>query len=344
MTHSRRAFLTTALGAALLPLCTPVSGNASIAGTTPLNAILPRDYVPPKPSSDYEFKLIRATLDVVQEHYSGRNLPVWGKRLDEIDLEKRVSNIIYWLVRGVNEHKKVYPVDPAWLVAQIMAESFFYEFAVSPAFAVGVCQFVPTTALSYKMRLYNHEKGGLKIALPEEAASYVKYSKLRQELWQLRNDNREYRGNEAKQLKTLLQSIREGLEIPDVDKRLRFLTIQEELEEKLKAAREGYIGFLKANFEGRSIFNKNDLAFLSAFDERVTYRKPVFAMAEMMAGALRARNGNILAAASGYNAGLSTTQDIGVYKPFGRIPNITETSTYVSRIFINHHQIVSRMG
>ena len=113
--------------------------------------------------------------------------------------------------------------------------------------------------------------------------------------------------------------------------------------EKMDAAKENYVNYLRENFAERDIFKKADLDFLLQFDERVTYKKPIHAMILMLARSLRARNGNIIAAAAGYNAGLSRTKAHGPYRPFGRIPNFDETATYISRVLINHYEISRRL-
>ena len=100
---------------------------------------------------------------------------------------------------------------------------------------------------------------------------------------------------------------------------------------------------VRANLRGRDIFNDSDAIFLRGFDDRVLYRKTIPAMVKMMAGHLRSRNGNILAAAAGYNAGLSRTASWGLYKPFGRIPDISETAGYISKILVNHFAITKRL-
>jgi soluble lytic murein transglycosylase-like protein len=101
---------------------------------------------------------------------------------------------------------------------------------------------------------------------------------------------------------------------------------------------------LQANYENRSIFNDQDVRFFYRFDQRVTYRKPIQGMIQIMAENLRARSGNILAATAAYNAGLSQTYTgRSGYQPFGRIPPFQETVAYLSRIVVNHHEIAKRI-
>ena len=66
-------------------------------------------------------------------------------------------------------------------------------------------------------------------------------------------------------------------------------------------------------------------------------------MIKMLANALVSRNGNILAATIAYNAGLSSTRDGGMYARYGKIPSIRESTTYLSHVLINHHEMVSRL-
>ncbi|MBV1919399.1 MAG: hypothetical protein KUG73_01855, partial [Pseudomonadales bacterium] len=84
-------------------------------------------------------------------------------------------------------------------------------------------------------------------------------------------------------------------------------------------------------------------SFFVAFDERFTYKKPIFAMVHMLANALRVRNGNMLAAAAAYNAGLSRTwTDEVLYTQYGQLPNYSETNRYLSRIIANYEEISRR--
>jgi hypothetical protein len=310
-----------------------------------VNVVIPRNYNPMAGTSRQALrsKLSKATLGFVHKAYRGRTMPIWGKRPNAVDLEKRVYNLTYWVLRGIEEHGRIYPVDPAWVMAQMLAESFFYEFAISWAFAVGPCQFIPETAKRYGMRVAGGSpKASLKFAKAELAGRHGDYVALRQEWRALRNKNRRFRDDEV--VGELIQAVIEGRDVRDAEAYLAYQQDLARLDSELDQARDDYTEYLKANFEGRDIFRKADITFLRSFDERVTYKKPCSAMVKMLAQGLKARNGNMLAAAAAYNAGLGRTSAPGCYQPYGRIPAIEETVTYISRIVVNHHEIVRHMG
>jgi soluble lytic murein transglycosylase-like protein len=315
---------------------------------SPINVIIPLRYAPPTEGAglkDYQFALVRAVLEFVEKSYPDRPLPLWDKYFAEVDLEKRVTNIVYWVLQAVRSNLITYPVDPAWIMAQILAESCFNEFAISSAFAVGICQFIGNTARSYGMLCAGDrpEHAALPYRLPEYVGKLDLYNDLRSRRRALLKEA--YGGKSADDLlRDVLAGLARGAPRPDAGRILDSLAQADALNEEAKIARLLYKQYLQANFEGRSIFNDRDLAFLQTFDERVTYKKPIFGMVQMMAKALRARSGNIIAAAAGYNAGLGNTHESGLYEPYGVLPNIGETVTYVSHIFINHHEIAKRMG
>lgn len=129
---------------------------------------------------------------------------------------------------------------------------------------------------------------------------------------------------------------------PELD--LSRLEQLESLDKQIAEARSEYRMFLQANYEDRSIFDSRDVQFLYRFDQRVTYKKPIQGMVQIMAENLRARNGNLLAATAAYNAGLSRTYTKRAgYEPFGQMPPFRETVAYLSRIVVNHHEIGQRM-
>ena len=103
------------------------------------------------------------------------------------------------------------------------------------------------------------------------------------------------------------------------------LAQKKKYDEQIQAARDQYREFIMANLEGRDIFNQNDVKFLLGFDERVTYKKPIFAMVKMLTKSLRAHNGSIIAAAAGYNAGCRTPIANRLLKTFGTIHYVLET-------------------
>ena len=127
--------------------------EADWAKESPINVMLAKSYRPPVSdleASYYPARLARATLDFFEKSYGGKRVPIWHRQFEEIDFEKRVENIIYWLMKGVKLYQHIHPVDPSWVIAQMMHESYFCESAVSRALAVGIFQFVNATARVFK--------------------------------------------------------------------------------------------------------------------------------------------------------------------------------------------------
>lgn len=272
-------------------------------------------------------------------------MPVWDKRPDQVDLEKRVVNIVYWIMRAVKESSDIYPIEPAWILAQIMEESFFYEYSVSWAFAVGICQFMMTTAMHYGMICpSNSPIDPSKTKLPEKSKELERYLALKRKRRKLIKKNRKLFYQEDEVLRQCLSAHLKGESLPEASKWLQSLEEVKSLEESINQARRNYRQYLLANYTDKSIFNQEDLKFFLQFDHRVTYHKPIKAMVKMMAEHMRGRNGNLLAATAGYNAGLpNTSYPYGVYQAYGRIPPFRETVKYVSKIVVNHHEIVKRL-
>ncbi|MGH1364293.1 MAG: transglycosylase SLT domain-containing protein [Calditrichia bacterium] len=351
MASDRRSFLKGLGSAALLSLAYAPHVAAQYippsAGHTPVNVMIPRDYRLPSGSEleNYKFRLTRATLDLLEKHYSSKPIPVWDKTFSQIDLEKRLTNIVYWLVKGIENHQSIYPLDPAWAISMIMKESYFYEFAISRALAVGICQFVQPTALSYNMLCAGQDDAHKRAPYKELkfASESNRYYELRT---QRRSYRRKYRPKNRYTIEQALEVISGNVTDDQRQKAKTQLTYEKrynKFSDDMRQAQANYRTYLLANVEGRDIFNRKDIRFLVGFEERFTYKKPLDSMAKMLASSLRARSGNILAAAIGYNAGLSSTKAVGRYKPFGRIPAIEQSTTYLSHILVNHHDIISRM-
>jgi hypothetical protein len=317
--------------------------NTSECLNTPINVIVPKEHrlaLMADTDPSYEHRLGRAVLKVIADHYRGKLLPVWGKKYEEVELEKRISNITYWVIRSVREYESIYPIDPAWLLAQIMAESFFYEFAVSPALAVGICQITQPTAEDYGLLCAGgrEEHARPPYRLPELAEKGRLYYELRQE-------RRRFHRKKPTQLLSLEDALAELVAEKKtanpaiVEGQLQYMRELKELDQQRHEARDAYRRYLKANSQQRNIFDEDDAAFLLEFDQRLTYRAPIAVMAKIMARALQARNGNILAATAGYNAGLGNTRASGLYARYGQIPEFGETITYVSKVLINYQEI-----
>jgi hypothetical protein len=339
------------VAAALAPvLLGPDEARAKAADyARPLTFIMPRDHDPiPRGISTEAFagRIGRAVLGYIDDAYGARKLPIWGEPAANINLHKRLNNIAYWAIVGAREHESIHPVDPVWVMAQTMSESFFHEFAISYAFAVGVCQFIDPTAKSYDMVTAGSRPEHAKPPYehPELAGSYVKYREVRSELRDLRREHyQRFDKDKTAWLERALEAATTGARVDGAGEYLAYLRRAEELNAELERHRADFKRYLRANFAGRSIFDAEDIDFLRSFDERTTYRKPLPAMVHMLASGLKARGGYILAAASGFHAGLSNTRERGVYESYGCIPPFESTVSYISRVAINHHEIASRM-
>ena len=313
----------------------------------PVNIIMPRTGSPaPAGATDkeYAWRLTQAVLGYIQDSWGDGKLPIWRKPAAQVDLEKRVANIAWWAIQGAREHAGIHHVDPAWVLAQMMSESFYYEFAISYAFAVGPCQFIAPTARSYDMLCAGDlpEHGRPPYALPGQADAIDEYARVRDELRAFRRDNHSLRVT-TERMEEVLEAVVAGEPVPRAQDQLDYIRGAETMNQLLDEARASFREYLRANFEGRDIFDAEDLAFLRGFDERVTYRKPVPAMVHMLASGLQSRNGNIIAAAAGFHAGLGNTRDTGHYEAYGRMPGFESTVAYMSRVFINHHEIAKRL-
>ncbi|NJB68826.1 soluble lytic murein transglycosylase-like protein [Desulfobaculum xiamenense] len=354
MDPARRKAMKALIASALLPLAGALSARTAQASVPlrtepPVNVIIPTEYAPPvqgESAALYARRLSRAMLDFADAHFRGRKLPIWKRPYAEVDLEKRVVNACHWIVQGVRENEHIYPVDPAWVVAQITAESFFCEFAVSRAFAVGPCQLMPETAHDYKMLcagdLPEHRRAPYRRT--EWAREIDSYRALREKWKSTRAEMRKVGGDRDTLLITALQAAKSGKRLPMAEKYLQLHARVQEFDAQVKDARQKFRAYIEENLAGRDIFDEKDAQFLMGFDQRVMYRTSIPAMVRMIAKNLKARNGNIMAATAGYNAGLGNTSTGElIYDRYGRVPTFGETITYVNRVFINHHEIVKRM-
>lgn len=351
MDSNRRIFLKGLSGAVLLSLADVsqlLAGQETGSGArAPLNFIIPRDYLPPSETADKNYRqaLTRAALEVLQANFSNQPMPVWGKTLREVDLEKRIYHIIYWILRAVRECQHIYPLDPAWIAAQIMKESYFHEFAISRALAVGICQVIQPTAQEHGILCAGTrpEHRQPPYRLPEAGGKADEYYQLRRERGEYRRGNRPAKEFTLEETLQILAAGDRADYRREAGEYLAYLNRLKQFDEQINQARDEFRAYLLANVEGRDIFADPDLNFILNFDERFSYKKPVYTMVRMLAGGLKSRNGNILAATAGYNAGLYRTADEGMYKPYGKIPSLDETATYVSHVLINHYEITLKL-
>jgi hypothetical protein len=340
---SRRDFLKASLLSTL-------SATPQISGVptamSPIRVMIPKSYTPVC-DPDFQYRLLRATLDYIANSYQGKKLPIWNKYFEQVDLEKRLIKIIYWICTEIETFKDIYPLDPIWLVAQIMVESFFCEFAISPALAVGICQFVIPTAHEYGMLCAGDSPEHF--SAPYKLAEYAGQG---EEYYRLRRDKRSFiNAQKSEAMLTLEEAIQIiangncGEFIETARRQLDYEDRLTEMDKKIAEAKNNYRAYLEQNIltgeDDIDLFESTE--FLVNFDERFTHKKPISSMVKMLTRHLRARNGNILAAAAGYNAGLSRTIDSEPYRPYGKIPSFLETADYLSHTLVYHHEITQRL-
>lgn len=268
------------------------------------------DYHPPV-SGEYRKRIERATLEFLHDRYADK--PFWGSRkLGDVDIEKRVHWILYWVQRGIEEARGKYPVDPLLLIAQMHEESRFYEFAISPAAAAGIAQFIKPAAKSYGM-VCAGPANARGCVLAENAGAYERFLKIR-----------------AKRARAE-RAIKDIEDVPE-----SYLELKEMSREQQEELRN-YRRFLHANVKGRDIFDDKDRKFWEGFDQRFGYRKPIPAMAAYMAANLRECNGYVAAALIGYNAGMGWVRE-----KKGRMPMIKESIRYAEAIQFTYRDIARR--
>ncbi len=384
----RRKFLKTGGGSILLYS----TGQAAVIADAnagqqdhypPVNIIINDNYTSPAAysSTAYQTSLKKAVLEFLEKTFENRTVMFWNKRFDQVNFEKRIKNIIFWVVRAVEKYQKDYPLDPAWIMAQIMKESYFNEFAISPSFAAGICQFMPSTAKAYNMQcagtitkhLYSPYKSVKFAARMHDAKEEIKNRsefkkknspKIDKEMGRLfakLSHDKHIVDGFIKKIKNLIEyinsSVQKDLQILEVflemvgskdrgyyyaaKEYMAFLDELNKYDTQIKQYKADFREYLHENLKGRSIFNDDDVKFLIGFDERFTYKKPIDAMVKEMTSRLRSRNGDILTAGISYNAGPKATYD--EKNRFGRIPMIRESLDYIHDILIYHFEITRRM-
>lgn len=343
---NRRHFLIASTGVALTANSFNALGqnSASIEHSASLNFLIDR-HTTFELSDNDRVKLERAVFDFLQTHYANMTLQFWRQPFEQIDFENRLTNIIYWVNKAVAHYRTLYPVDPIWVLSQIKAESLFCEFALSRSLAAGICQFMPYTARAGHQMIVAGD-------LPEHHLAPYKKTDLANSLQQyddLIKERRTFiknnRSAKTFNLDNALKLIAKGQDAAkEAQAQLDYQEALSDFNRRISQAKEQYIDYLETNI---TELGKRDLfghtAFFNQFDERFTYKKPIFAMVKMLANALRVRNGNILSASAAYNAGLSRTwTSEPIYTEYGLLPAYEETSTYISKIIANYEEISIR--
>jgi soluble lytic murein transglycosylase-like protein len=312
-----------------------------------LQFLVPVDYRPPSPDdAAYRKRLVRATLQYIEYFADGENIAQWSKPFAEIDFEKRLDRIVSELTQALATVSK-YPIDPAWLLAQIFIESRFYEFAISSSLAFGPCQFVMSTANHYGLGCAGNRAATVPESGIQEQAEMVelvdRYEEAESLLKDFRRSNSRFQKLQVADIFELILDRDPNLKTL-AEEYLEFEKQEELLKLNITEAKNRYVEGVLDRVRERDIFNPVDLKFLEAFDQRLTYRS-LTAMVVYMGEELAKFNGNVVAATASYNAGRSAAMDRKhPFLRYGRIPGNEETSLYVSRIMNSFSEISHRMN
>jgi hypothetical protein len=341
------------LASAFLPLLSNRHPSSFFSpGAIPVDNAAVRVFIPKTYSPDLSETMLSsihgATLQYLADTFGTRNLPLWKKPLHDIDMGFRLQVSIDHIARSVRLHQETYPIDPVWVVSQILAESYFFDGAVSSAMAVGLCQIIPATAREYGLLVAadKPEHRFEPYAHPELSAALHAYEQVIKERQRIVRTERPK--NEPTQEEAVRAIAGNSIDVllPRAQASVAYRDKLKALDETIKQLRADSKTYLDANYAvnggGHPITNT---AFFDGFDHRFMHDKAIPVMVAMLTKALSKRGGNILVAAAAYNAGLSTTVfDERHYAAYGRIPAYEETTRYISRILGNYHEIYSRIA
>ena len=358
------AWLTAVLSGAGSTFAAETGRQEDDTGASPFNVFIPGTYVPPS-GDDIGFRnaLKNATLSALESAYGEQTVPIWGEKLADIDLERRVDSSCGHVLDAVSAQQNVYPVDPVLVLANMWVESSFCEFAISPALAVGPSQLMRSVARDQHHLVCGGDRpehANPPYLLTQFAGSLDRYVGLRGERSKFVDENRSDRLSITNVVDLMDSSglpLDPGHSVSDIMGYVAFFQALKgmrsrseaydkqlaELDRGIRAERDNYLAFLRENFKGKDIFDEGDVAFLNEFDQRVLPGFAIPAMVDELARGLRARNGFVPAVVAGYNVGLSRTSDGGHYGKYGGIPAIDETARHVSRVMINYHEISERL-
>ncbi len=297
-------------------------------------------------------------------------------------LRKRLRYIAWRVCKASHELTGKYPyqVDPVLAMALLFQESQFYEFSISRTGAAGIAQFMRPTAVAMGMKVldsasigrWERARSGLKRLVREYERSNpaVRTGKIATDSLSLIYTQAKETGSELGRLQA---TDPESSETPKLNERLAELNKDFAAISSCRALRPGYStafaafmtemidrrrqrelewiayqkdleAVIRHNGSDRDIFDDRVVADIKAKDSRFTYGAIASGIELLASNLTHSRiNGNVLSALSAYNAGPSRTREPGVFKPFGRVPAITETTTYVSRVLNIRHMILNNL-
>ena len=253
--------------------------SALVFGVTPLAAVnIKNNDTKIVKKNKYFFEVGRATLE------------------DIVKKEPKIRPYKDYIKESIEKYKTIYDVAPSIIVAILKFEtSNFNRYAISPAGAAGIAQFIPETAIEkFKLKAYypsylKDARNYKRLAIREEAKAIYYLKKL----------------NTKEALKHMKLSILYN--------------------KKSKSLFSKYKKDLISLIKNKDGSYKSDEE-LSKIDERFLPKKAIDAMVHYVAELLKARNGDIREAVSAYNAGLHAVEI------YGGIPPYDQTVKYQNKI------------
>ncbi|HLC58369.1 MAG TPA: transglycosylase SLT domain-containing protein [Candidatus Nanoarchaeia archaeon] len=308
-----------------------------------VNLITPKNYVP-RTDEKSKKALRKATLGLVVDLYGDRPLPIWGgKNAKQADIETRINQTVDLVCLAIDDCK-IYPLEPSLIVSQIMTESFFYPFAISSVFALGIAQFMKPTAGDYKMVCVGTrpEHSKLPYKLGEYSDQETMYKQLSKTLNELEDNPLNGRKASYDLVVKLALGTLGSTDIDEAKALLRHKVQVDEIRALVALTRKNFRAYLDVNLEGRSLSNRKDRDFLEGFDQRLIPNRAIPAMIKYMARAFEAVNGNKIVALAAYNAGPGAVKAKGVYTDYGKLPGNGESPGYVNNILVDQLRIIKK--
>jgi len=235
----------------------------------------------------------------------------WKSKLEVVlEKEKGVSEYLPYVINSVEKYNfPISKLDAALVVVSLLSvETINYDrYAISPAGAAGIAQFIPETATG-KFGLKTYMPDYLFTARKDLSSAYSHHKNSEKYLKELEMEKAE---SEIKEYLRLKKKADNG-----------FLRYKKDLLSKIKDKNGNYLPDQE----------------LEKIDERFLPEKEIDACVNFLSQLFYLADGNIRVAVSGYNAGE------GRIKKYKGIPPFTETVIYQNKVYSKYRQLKKIVG